>query len=326
MNILVTGATGFTGTALTQRLVKGGHCVRIIVRNQNKVEPELANKLEVIQGSITDENIVKGALEGIEAVIHTAAVYREPGLTDNVYWDVHVKATENLLKYSLKTGVKRFVHVSTGGVHGHIENPPANEDYRFAPGDIYQRTKLEGEIKAREFSRNTVLPVVIIRPSPIYGPGDMRLLKLFKLAKMKYTLLPGKGEIFYHMVYIDDLIDAFILALEKDSAIGETFIIGGNETLSLNQLLDLISDTLNYTKSKVHLPTLPFKIAGIICEKICIPFKIDPPIYPRRVDFFTKSRSFNIDKAKKILGYNPHMSLAEGIRKTADWYIHKKFL
>ena len=326
MIVLVTGATGFTGRHLAIRLNKLGHDVRVIVRNMNKVNFDNNSDYAIIEGNILDRNSVDKAVEGVDIIFNIAAVFREGGLTDNVYYDVHVKGTLNLLEAAKKHNVKRFVHCSTGGVHGHIEDPPANEEYRFSPGDIYQKTKLEGEQKAFEFYRETGLPLTVIRPTPIYGPGDLRLLKLFKIAKQPVILILGNGKVFYHLVYIDDLVDGIILASLKDKAIGETFLIGGPDIPSLNTLFDKISETLGSNKVKIHLPVLPFQIAGTLCEKVCIPLGINPPIYRRRVDFFTKSRSFNIDKAKRILGYNPNVSLQEGLRKTTEWYIKEGFL
>lgn len=326
INVLVTGATGFTGNALTKRLVDDGFCVKIIARNKSRVNPQLRSKIEVINGDITDQDVINEAVKNADIVFNIAAVFREPGISDKVYWDVHVRATELLLNSANNYGVKKFIHCSTGGVHGNIEHPPADEQYRFAPGDIYQQTKLEGEKKVMDFFHRTGLPVVIIRPAPIYGPGDMRLLKLFKMARKKYTIVLGKGEIFYHMVYIDDLVRAFILAAETDTSAGEVFIVGGNETLTLNQLLEKIANEFNHPLREIHIPAKPFQIAGSICEKICIPLGITPPLYRRRVDFFTKSRSFDISKAKLMLKYRPEVSITEGIKRTAAWYKENKLL
>ena len=326
MKVLVTGATGFTGRALAIKLKEIGNDVKIIVRNVQKAEYAKDLDIEVIEGDLVDEQSVEAAVRGVDIVYNVAAVFREGGITDQVYHDVHVKSTIYLLKAAKKHNVKRFVHCSTGGVHGHIEEPPANEEYRFSPGDIYQDTKLEGELKALEFYKETGFPVSVVRPTPIYGPGDLRLLKLYKMAKQPLTVILGSGKIFYHMVYIDDLVDGFILAAEKDSAVGQSFLIGSEDYTNLNEILDIISDTINSSKTKIHLPAYPFQVAGTICEKICIPLGIDPPIYRRRVDFFTKSRAFDISKAKKLLGYQPKINLKEGIKLTSDWYKENNLL
>lgn len=320
MKVLVTGATGFTGRALALKLNKLGHEVRALVRNPKKANFDNNSDYEIIEGDIADQKVIDKAVEGVESVFNIAAMFREGGVSDQAYYDVHVNGTMNLLNSSKKFGVKRFVHCSTGGVHGHIEHPPADENYRYSPGDIYQVTKLEGEQKAFEFYKETKLPLSVIRPTPIYGPGDMRLLKLFKMAQQPITILLGNGKMFYHLVYVDDLVDGIILASQKEEAIGEAFLIGGNEVPSLNELIDTIAEKIGASKSKIHLPALPVQIAGTICEKICIPLGINPPIYRRRVDFFTKSRAFDISKAKKLLGYNPKFSLEDGIGKSADWY------
>jgi len=146
------------------------------------------------------------------------------------------------------------------------------------------------------------------------------------MAKQPITILLGNGNIFYHLVYIDDLVDGIILASQKDEAVGEAFLIGGPDIPTLNLLLDKISESLGSNKTKIHLPAFPFQIAGTLCEKVCIPLGIDPPIYRRRVDFFTKSRSFDISKAKTILGYNPQFNTEKGIRRTAEWYKEQGYL
>ncbi len=128
------------------------------------------------------------------------------------------------------------------------------------------------------------------------------------------------------MVYIDDLIDAFLLASESEKAIGETFIIGGKEILSLNETIDLIAEKLKTNSTKIHLPAKPFQLLGSVCEKVCIPLKIEPPIYRRRVDFFTKSRSFDITKAKKLFDYKPKVSIRDGIANTIEWYKSRNLL
>ena len=320
MKVLVTGGTGFTGSRLAEKLNRSGANVRLLVRDETSLRDPRFQDFEVCLGDIRDMDAVERAVKGVERVFHIAAVYRTAGIADQVYWDVHVKGTENLLKAALKYKVGRFIHCSTVGVHGHIDNEPANESSAFKPGDIYQRTKLEGELRAVGFGRDTGLPVAVIRPCPIYGPGDMRLYKLFKMASKRVVPILGPGTIYYHMVYIDDLVNAFLLASESEKAVGEAFIAGGAETPTLNELIQVIASVYSRKPMKVHLPVKPFQWLGSICERICIPLNIEPPIYRRRVDFFTKSRAFDIGKAVRMIGYKPEVSLKEGIERTAAWY------
>jgi nucleoside-diphosphate-sugar epimerase len=325
MKALVTGATGFSGAALVKKLLEYGHEVKVIVRDQSKLVNNNP-RLNIVEGNIINLKDVERSIDGVDTVFHIAAVYRTAGISEDIYWATHVKGTENLLKAALKGNVNKFVHCSTVGVHGHIEQPPATENYRFKPGDIYQLTKLEGEKKALEFYRSEGLPVTVIRPTAIYGPGDTRLLKLFKLASKPINIVLGSGEIKYHMVYIDDLIQGFMLAAKVEKSVGQSFIIGGKEVLTLNALLSTISELMNVSNKKIHLPAWPFQMAGTICERICIPLNIDPPIYRRRVDFFTKSRAFSIEKAQNILGYEPKTSIHEGLFKTLQWYEQKDLI
>jgi nucleoside-diphosphate-sugar epimerase len=311
---------------LAEKLLAQGKEVRAFVRNKAKLLSPNAHRMEVIESDITDTEAMKRAVDGVEKVYHIAALFRQAGIPDKVYWDVNVTATENLLRLAREAGVKRFVHCSTVGVHGHIEHPPANENYRFSPGDIYQVTKLAGEQKALAYHKETGFPVSVVRPGPIYGVGDMRLLKLFKLAAKNITPILGDGNIFFNMVYVEDLADIFILASEKEEAIGEVFLGAGPENMRLNDIVDMIADILDKPRRKIHLPAGPFQIAGSLCEKVCIPLGIEPPIYRRRVDFFTKSRSFTIDKARRLLGYNPKFNYARGLAVTAQWYRQQHLL
>ncbi len=320
MKVLVTGATGFTGNVLAEKLAAAGHQVKVFVRNRSKLTSAHAHGMEVIEGDITDRDRIRDAVADVERVFHIAALFRQAGVPDQVYRDVNVGATLDLLTASREAGVSRFVHCSTVGVHGHIEDPPADEEYRFAAGDIYQRTKLEGEKQALKFHQETGFPVSVVRPGPIYGPGDLRLLKLFKLAAKSVTPILGNGNIFFNMVFVEDLADLFILAGEREEAVGQVFLGAGPENIRLNEIVDIIARLLDRPTWKLHLPAAPFQLAGTICEKICIPLGIEPPIYRRRVDFFTKSRAFSIDKARNLLGWEPQYNYEKGLAATVDWY------
>lgn len=297
-----------------------------MVRSASKVQLRPEDRLEIVEGDIRDQAAVEESVKGIEKIFNIAAMFRSAASVDQDYRDVHVLGTQHLLKAALKHDVSRFVHCSTVGVHGDVKAPPATEESPYGPADIYQRTKLEGELWAREFADKNNLALSVIRPTAIYGPGDMRLLKLFKLAVRGVTPVIGSGKIYYHMVYIDDLVQGLLLAAEHEDAVGEVFIIGGEENMTLDDLVTTIARITNRPETKVHLPAWPFQIAGSLCEKICIPLGIEPPIYRRRVDFFTKSRSFDISKAKDMIGYSPRYGLHDGLSRTAEWYKEKGYL
>jgi len=212
------------------------------------------------------------------------------------------------------------VHCSTVGVHGDVEHPPANEDAPLKPGDVYQVTKLEGEERAREAGARLGIEVTIARPTGIYGPGDRRLLKLFRgVARRRWVTL-GSGEIYYHLTFIDDLVDGFRLCGTHPAAANRTYILAGAEVTTLNALVGLVAEGAGVPTPRLHAPVWPFWAAGAICEAMCAPFGIEPPIFRRRVDFFTKSRAFDITRAREEIGFAPCVGLREGIRRTLDWY------
>lgn len=136
----------------------------------------------------------------------------------------------------------------------------------------------------------------------------------------------GSGRTLAHFVYIDDLINGFLLCAEKEGILGEIFIIAGGSPLTLNELTATIAQELKVKNLRLHFPVRPVQILGSLCEGICKPFGIEPPLYKRRVDFFTKDRSFNITKAQVKLDYLPKISMEEGIRRTIAWYRKERYL
>ena len=324
MRVLVTGATGFTGGHLARTLAASGDEVRALTRS---AAPALvAAGIETVIGDLRDATALECAATGVDVVYHIAAIYRQAGLRDEAYRAVNAAAVRTVIEAAASAGARRVVHCSTVGVHGDIDHPPAAEDAPLKPGDIYQVTKLEGERIAREAAEDTGMEVVIARPTGIYGPGDRRLLKLFRgVARRRFPILGG-GRIFYHLTYVDDLIDGLRLCATVPLAAGRTYILAGAEVTTLNELVAIVADEAHVTPPRIHLPVWPFWIAGALCELVCVPLGIEPPLYRRRVDFFTKSRAFDISRARAELGYAPKVGLHEGVARTLAWYRSKGWL
>lgn len=321
--ILITGASGFTGSHLARKMKEIGYHVRVLVRSGRETSFLEKMGAEIVQGDVTQKDTLWPAVQGVDTVYHLAAVYRQEGIPEKVFWEVNVKGTQNLLEVSQQAKVKRFVHCSTVGVQGEIKNPPATEEAPYNSGDHYQTTKMEGEKLVLSYFQQGKLPVVVFRPVGIYGPGDMRFLKLFRNVQKPMI---GSGEVLYHLTYIDDLVEGIRLVGEMPDIEGEIFTLAGPRYTTLNELYSILAEILGVRPSKIHLPVWPFMVVGAVCEWICKPFRIQPPIYRRRLDFFLKDRAFDISKAKERLGYSPKVDLKEGLTKTALWYKEKGLL
>lgn len=324
--VLITGATGFTGSVLTRKLVDRGARVRAIAR---KEPPAALRELPVewVRGQVFDPAVVREAAVDVSYVFHVAAAYRTAGIPDEMYELVHVTSTKLLVEaVSHIPGFRRFVHVSTVGVHGHIDDPPADETYRFAPGDLYQKTKAEAELWLRENAPRFGVPYVVIRPAAIMGPDDTRLLKVFKMAKRGIFPMLGFGKCLYHLIHVEDLCDAMILSATHPAAENEVFIIGNLEPIRLEDMGRLIAKTLGRPFVPVRIPASPFFAAAAVCEAVCKALGKEPPLHRRRVAFFTKDRAFNTAKMRDRLGYIPRYDNERGIVETAKAYVAKRWL
>jgi len=328
MKVLVTGATGFIGGKLAERLRQRHHDVRVFARPSPRADRLAQQGFDVVRGDVKDPRDVERAVAGCELVFHCAALYRSEGVPLQEFWQVNVEGTRHLLEACERhPEVRRVVHCSTVGVFGRIDHPPAAEDYPYGPMDHYQKTKLEGERLAQQaFANGLRGRGVIVRPAGVYGPGDLRFLKLFRAIARRRFVFPGRGESLYHPSYIDDILDGFELVAAKPEAVGRIYIIAGQRYLTIAEYVRTIARVLGVPVPTLHVPMWPLKIAAHCCEKICRPLHIEPPIFPRRLAFFHDHRAFVIDKAKRELGFQPRIDLDDGIRRTAAWYREQRLL
>ncbi|HET8623707.1 MAG TPA: NAD-dependent epimerase/dehydratase family protein [Gemmatimonadales bacterium] len=321
MKVLVTGGTGFTGSALCQRLAREGHTVVSLDQKAGIFDDELRELgVQLVQGSVTDRPLVERLTAGCERVYHLASAWRAVSLPDSEYYNVNVNGTRWVMEAALRHGVARVVHCSTCGVHGNPQQSPADETAPIAPEDIYQRTKWAGEQVVHEFL-DRGLWVTIIRSTSHYGPGDPeRILHVYRrVARGHFTFL-GPGTAHFHLLYIDNLLDAFQLAAVTDTARGGTYLIGDERSLSIRDLVLAIAESLGTTVKIRHLPFWPAYMVGAAVEFACRPFGIQPPVFRRRLNWFRFNRSFDIGKARRELGYVPRVDIPTGLRLTGEWY------
>jgi nucleoside-diphosphate-sugar epimerase len=264
---------------------------------------------EVCVADLTDVDTIPTAVDGVAGVYHIAALFRQQAVPDAKFREVNVEGVRRLLEASMAAGVRRVVHCSTVGVLGHVSGPPADESTPYNPGDVYQCSKMEGEMAALEVFRSGRLSGVVVRPAMIYGPGDTRTRKLFRMISRGVFFYVGSGDAHVHWIDVRDLARAFRLAMEHEERTREVYIIAGRSSVSLKDMAGRVAAALGVRPPWLHLPVRPMQWAGSACEAFCRPFGIEPPLYRRRVDFYTKSRWFDGGKAQRELGFAPAQDL-----------------
>ncbi|MFQ5628823.1 MAG: NAD-dependent epimerase/dehydratase family protein [bacterium] len=325
--VLITGGTGFTGSVLLRKLVENKLKVKATARPSSNISKFADLPIEWFRGDVYDPETVRQAVDGVEYIFHVAAAFREAKIGDEIYHKVHIESTKLLAKQALKQkNFKRFLHTSTMGVHGHIENPPADEEYRFSPGDVYQKTKVEAELWVRDFAEKNGLPLTVIRPAAIYGPGDRRLLKIYKMAAAGWFPLIGARNTLYHLIHVEDLTNFYLFCATEPNALNDYYLCGNRTHIELKQFVSYIADFFHTKVKFIPIPAGPLFIAGDVCEFICKRLGVEPPIYRRRIAFFTKDRSLNTAKIHDKLGFKMVYDNETGIKQTASWYLHNNWI
>jgi nucleoside-diphosphate-sugar epimerase len=317
MKVLITGAGGFIGSHLVDSQLEQGHDVRAVDLHLDLLQHQSANPhLEAVTGDITDENLLKSLVEGIEVIYHLASAHLNVSLSDEHYHRVNVSATLSLLEAAKQAGVKRFVHCSSVGVIGDVKHPPADETTECYPVNIYERTKLAGERAVLDYAFRTNFPVVVVRPAWVYGSRCPRTAKLFRaISKGRFPIF-GSGSNMRHPVYISDLIHGLELCAETPGIDGEVFIIAGEFPVESRELVRVIKQQLNVGTPQIYLPILLGQVSSAVLE---LTFKLigrQPPFSRRSMDFFLKHNAYTIAKAQSKLNYRPQVDLLTGIKKT----------
>ncbi len=325
MRLLVTGGTGFIGSHLAEEGRRRGAEVVVLGltdRPEEQANVELMRRqgVEILPGSITDEELCQRAMRGVTHVFHLAVAMREGAKQDEFFESINLDGTRHLLEASRKRGVERFVYCSTIGIYGHRAPGITNESSPLAPGNVYERTKVAAERMVRQFYADGRRPFVILRPADVYGPRDQRLLKLFKgVARGRFPLF-GSGTGRRHMVYVDDVVSAFFRACERDEALGESAIVAGPRSHTLKELIGLVQEATGSPRYGIRLPLAPMLATAAVVEDVAKVLRVEPPIYRRRMDFFWSDSEFDTSRARRLLDWAPQVDLPEGVKRTAEDY------
>lgn len=327
MSAVVTGATGFLGSALVAELIKLRQAVRILARDEQKARQQFGEAITIIPGEITDEVQVRRAVDGAATIYHLAGRLYHPSIPAELYRETHVEGTRTLLKACQgQPQLRRIVYVSTTGVHGVTGKAPAAEDAPLAPTNPYEATKLEGEQLALAAYREQGLPVTVVRPGLVYGPGDLHLLSFFVAIKKGLFRVIDGGKALLHPVYIDDLVAALLLCAERPQATGRSYNIAGERPVTVRELATAIAHALG---KELPAGSIPIWLANLASDT----FAVIPgmqgqraPLTRSRVEFLTSSRTYDISRARSELGYAPKVALEEGMNLTALWYYKQRYL
>lgn len=317
ITVAVTGGTGFAGSVLTKRLAKDGYTVRALARDVGKlpVHPNIVP----IPGELGDEAALDAVVQDADTVFHIAAMYRSEGSYDE-FLAVNYEGTRALMTASRRAGVRRFIYCSTIGVHGSVARSPADESAPLSPRDPYQESKLLAEQFCVSEMDKPGLEIVVIRPCGIYGPGDTRMLKMFRMVNNGTFFFVGDGAANFHPVYVDDLVQGFVLAMETPQAAGQIYIIGDANYLPLRDYVGTAAQVLGKRPPWIRVPYTPMNLLARASETVFGAIGMQPPLHRRRLTFFKHNRAFSIDKARTELGYQPAVDLQEGFRRTVAWY------
>lgn len=314
--VMVTGAGGFIGSHLAVELARRGHRVAAVDLQLDRLahlrdDPRIA----LHEGDVTAEALLRPALEEVDTVFHLAAAHLTVAAGDAEFWRVNVDGLGELVGWSREAGVRRFVQCSSVGVFGRIADPPADESSPCRPDIAYERSKLAGEEVVLDACRKG-FPATILRPAWVYGPGCPRTEKLFRSIAKGRFVVAGDGSGLRHCIYIRDMVDAFLLASEREEALGQVMIVGDAEPVTIRTLVDGIARQVGARPPR-RVPMALLAGAATVAELVFKPLGKEPPLSRRTLKFFTANTAFDISRARTLLGFEPRYDLDAGLEETA---------
>jgi nucleoside-diphosphate-sugar epimerase len=319
---LVTGATGFIGGHLAERLAKEGHRVRCLVRASSDTSLLRALGVELAVGDLTDARSLADAVGGCRYVLHCGAQVSDWATAEEIR-RINVGGTRDLLAASAAASVRRFVHFSTTDVYGYPGGAAIDETYagtRFA--NWYSQTKRDAEAEVRRAS----LAAVILRPATVYGPRSTDVVgEIAKALRGGHMLLVGGGRAVAGLCYVENLVDAAVLALRHDAAPGQAFNVTDGLDVTWRRFTDDLADGLGCSRARWSLP-YPVAIGlGFALEH---GYRLlrrttglsTPPLLSRQaVHVLGRDQDFSNRQARELLGWEPRVGYAAGLEATLAW-------
>lgn len=314
MKALVTGATGFIGSHLTEALIRRGYDVTCLIRESSNTRWIEHLDIEYIFCDLADTDMYADALPKFDSVFHVAGLTKASSEKD--FFTANAENTNKLLRAldAHNTRLTRFVFLSSLAAVGPSSNgTPLREDSIPLPVSSYGKSKLEGEKAVLAY--RDIMPVTILRPPAVYGPRDTDFYVLFR--SLKRGIFPYWGKCYYSLLYVDDLIQGIILSAEKREAEGEIFFLSDGKSYTNDDIAREISRILNKKPLKLRLPRSLMPFLASMVQKIDKKGIINTD---RIQDFRFSHWTCDFSKAKAVLGFTPRLTLQEGMQWTADWY------
>ncbi len=322
--VVITGITGFVGGAMARAAAAAGHELVALVRPTSRREYLADLPIRWHSGDVTKPETLHGLLDGADGLIHAAGMLGQTGVPESRYFALHEQGTVNILAEAEKAGVSRILYVSSPGILGPISGPPAEETAPFAPTNSYERSKAAAEQAVQIFIR-AGLPVIIVRPEFIYGPGDYHVLGLFQaVAKGRFFTIGG-GQAHCHPTFIEDAVQGMMLAFTK-GVVGEIYHIAGPTPVTFQELGRTIAAALNVPAPRYNIPHWLALAGAAGLEMVGKISGWRPPLSRSGVAFFTQNRHFSWQKAYHHLGYTPQYDLLQGVKTTIAWYRDRSLL
>jgi dihydroflavonol-4-reductase len=318
--VLITGGTGFLGTALARRLLADGAKVRILARSAGRASEMAALGAEIVTGDITDRDAVRAATAGARTVYHLAGPLLIPGVPAAEYHRAHVLGTAAVLKCCAESPtLERLVHCSTTGVLGITGERRATEDDPFRPTTDYERAKAAAETEVRRKVADG-LPAVIARPGLVYGPGDVHLASFFQAITRGVFLPIGRRAAWLHPIYIDDMTEALVQCGKQDAALGGCFHFAGTAPVPISELARTIAHATGARVLPGYLPLTVARAAARFGDLLPPRARQRAPLTSSRLEFLTNSRMYDVSRATERLGFVAATDLPDGIARAVAWY------
>lgn len=324
--VLVTGATGFIGSHLAERLAREDRQVRCLVRKSSNRRWLEGLEIETVVGDVTSPETLRGAVEGADVVFHLAA--RGRALNEESLYRTNATGTVNLMKAiaEFNPTLRRIVVVSSLAVTGPSrDGKPVTESTVPLPITAYGASKLAGEDSAMAFHPR--LPVTIVRPPVVYGPRDVNLCPLFRYVKRGIKPVLGWRKRYGSMIYIDDLIDALFLVAQNERAPGNIYFVVSEPWSSLSQFYDTIADVMGRRAVTVHVPVLPCTLFVFGFEMISRARGKVPLLHVEKLrDLRQRTWVCEGKRAEQELGFTPSVTLREGVENCVRWYENESWI